>query len=93
MGISALLDVLGSIAVGGVLLLILMRMNATAVQNNYVYTGERIVQMDLVGVVSMIEYDFRKIGYCNDYTKIPDPTLAVIHADSSSIYFLTDVVT
>jgi hypothetical protein len=93
MGFSTLLDIMGSVLGGGMLLMILLRMNATAIQNNYEYSGERIVQQNLVEVVSVIEYDFRKIGYCNDWTKIPDPSLAIIHADSSSIYFLTDIVT
>lgn len=93
MGFSSLLDIMGSVLGGGILLLILLRMNATAVQNNYEYSGERIVQQNLVEVVSIIEYDFRKIGFCFDQTKIPDPAKAIIRADSSSIYFLTDIVT
>ncbi|MHB8931345.1 MAG: hypothetical protein ACYC5R_12185 [Melioribacteraceae bacterium] len=93
MGFSTLLDIMGSVLGGGILLLILLRMNATAIQNNYEYSGERIVQQNLVEVVNLIEYDFRKIGYCNDWTKTPDPSLAIIHADSNSISFLTDIVT
>jgi hypothetical protein len=93
MGFSTLIDILGSTIIGGLLLFILMQMNATSVQNNYQYSGERIVQQDLVEVVSQIEYDFRKIGYCNDYTKVPDPSIVILSADSSSIKFLTDVVT
>jgi hypothetical protein len=93
MGYSTLIDIIGSTIIGGLLLLILIRMNATAIQNNYDYSGERIVQQNIVDVVSLIEYDFRKIGYCNDWTKIPDESLAIIHADTSSIYFLTDIST
>ncbi len=93
MGYSTLIDIIGSTIIGGLLLLILLRMNATAVQNNYNYSGERIVQQNIVEVVSLIEYDFRKIGYCNDWTKIPDETLAIIKADTSSISFLTDIPT
>ena len=93
MGFSTLLDIMGSVLGGGILLLILIRMNATAIQNNYEYSGERIVQQNLVEVVTLIEYDFRKIGYCNAQSNIPNPAVAIIHADSSSITFLTDIVT
>ena len=93
MGYSTLIDIIGSSIIGGLLLLILLRMNNTAVQNNYQYSGERIVQQNIVEVVSLLEYDFKKIGYCRDWTQIPDPALAIIHADSTSITFLTDIVT
>jgi hypothetical protein len=91
MGYSTLLDIIGSTIIGGLLLLTLFRMNSTSVQNNYTYSGERIVQQNIVDVVSLLEYDFRKIGYSNDYTKVPDPAYAIIQADSSSITFLTDI--
>ena len=93
MGFSSLLDILGSTIIGGLLLMILMRMNATAVQNNYLYSGEQIVQQNIVEVVKLLEYDFRKIGYCSVWTNIPDPAKAIIQADSNSISFLTDIVT
>lgn len=91
MGFSALLDILGSTIIGGLLLMILLRMNDTAVENNYLFSGEKIVQQNLVDIVQLIEYDFRKIGYCADWTKIPDPSKAIINATDTSITFLTDV--
>jgi len=91
MGFSSLLDILGSTVIGGMLLLILLRMNDNAIQNNYAYGGELIVQEGLVEAVSIIEYDFRKIGYCQDYTKIPLPSKSILSADSNSIEFLTDL--
>jgi hypothetical protein len=93
MGFSVLLDILGSTVIGGFLLLTLLRMNETSIKNNYTYSGERIVQQNIVDVVTLLEYDFRKIGYCNDYNNMPDPTTCIIQADSSSITFLTDIVT
>ena len=63
MGFSSLIDILGSTIVGGLLLMILLRMNDASVENNYLYSGEKIVQQNLVEVVKLIEYDFRKIGY------------------------------
>ncbi|MEW6701202.1 MAG: hypothetical protein AB1298_00645 [Bacteroidota bacterium] len=92
MGFSSLIDILGSTIVGGLLLMILLRMNDSSVENNYLYSGERIVQQNLVEVVKLIEYDFRKIGYCKDWEKIPFQSLAIISADSNRISFLTDIV-
>ncbi|MDP4174031.1 MAG: hypothetical protein Q8933_08700 [Bacteroidota bacterium] len=91
MGFSTLLDILGSTVIGGLLFMILLRMNDTATQNTFTFAGEAQVQQNLVSVVELLEYDFRKIGYCADFTKIPVPSKAIIAADSTSIKFLTDV--
>lgn len=91
MGFSTLIDILGSTVIGGLLFMILLRMNATATQNTYTFAGEAQVQQNLVAIVELIEYDFRKIGFCKDFTKIPIPSRAIISADSTSIKFLTDV--
>lgn len=90
MGFSSLIDILGSIVVGGLLLMILFRINDTAVANSFQYNGEAIAQKNLVEIVKLLEYDFRKIGYCKDWQAIPDPSKAIIKADSTSITFLTD---
>lgn len=91
MGFSSLIDVLGATIVGGLLLLILWRLDDSAVENTYVYSSELTVQENLVSVVQLLEYDFRKIGYCADWEKIPDPSKAIIMADSNSIKFETDI--
>jgi hypothetical protein len=91
MGFSTLIDILGSMIVGGMLLMILFRLNDAAVENTFNYGGDLIVQQNLVEVVQLLEYDFRKIGYCKDWEKIPDPTKAILSADSTSINFITDV--
>lgn len=90
MGFSTLIDILGSTIAGGMLMMILFRLNDAAVQNTYNYGNDLIVQQNLVEVVTLLEYDFKKIGYCKDWTKIPDPSQAIISADSTSITFLTD---
>lgn len=91
MGSSTLLDILGSTLIGGMLLLILFRVNDATVENNFMYGGELIVQQNLVAVVELIEYDFRKIGYCEDWEKLSNPLLYIISADSNSIKFRTDL--
>jgi hypothetical protein len=47
--------------------------------------------MNLVEVATLLEYDFEKIGYCEDWEKMPDPTASILFADSASIKFLTDI--
>ena len=91
MGTSVILDLLGSIAIGGILMMNLFQINNTAVENNYTGTGELTAQQNLSTTVQVLEYDFRKIGYCADWEKIPIPTKAIISADSISIKYLTDV--
>lgn len=91
MGFSSLIDILGAMVIGGIMLLTLFRVNETAVANNYYYTNDMLVQLNLVEVVRLIEHDFKKIGYCRDFTQIPIPSRAILRADTSSISFLTDV--
>ena len=77
--------------VGGLILLILFRLNTTATANLYNNNSEANVQMSMISVAEVLESDLRKIGYCKDWTKIPDPTKSILLADTSSIKFLTDV--
>ncbi len=91
MGFSTIIDILGSTLIGGMLLLILLRLNDAGVQNTYTYGGELIVQQNLVDLVTILEHDFRKIGFCADWEKLSDPLKYIVEADSNSITFLTDV--
>lgn len=71
--------------------MILLRINDAAVENTFINGGELIIQQNLVEIVQLLEHDFRKIGYCKEWSKIPDPSKSIVLADSSSISFLTDV--
>ena len=90
MGFASIIDTLGSIAIGGFLMLTLFRMNSASAENTYHYTGELTVQENMVSIVKLLEHDFRKIGYCEDPKKIT-PSKSIIFADTSDITFLTDV--
>ncbi len=93
MGAATILDILGSTIVGGLLLFILFNMNNNATQNTYNFSGELILQQNLVTTVEVLEYDFRKIGYCEDPSVLPFPeTDAILCADTSNIKFLTDLM-
>ncbi len=91
MGFSTLLDILGSTMIGGMLLLILLRLNDSAVANSFQYNGELIIQKNLVEVVKLLEFDLRKIGYCTDWTALPDPSKSILAVDTNSITYLTDL--
>lgn len=91
MGFSDILDLAGSILIGGLIMLILFRMNDAAVENVYNNGGELSLQQNLAITAKVLEDDFRKIGYCADWKKIPDPSKSILLADSNKIRFLTDV--
>lgn len=91
MGFSSLIDILGSVVIGGMLFLILLGLHESAVKNSFKFSGEMIVQRNLVELVKLLEHDFRKIGYCKDWEEILDPSKSILAADSNSISFLTDI--
>ncbi len=93
MGTTSILDIVTSLVVFGFLLLIAVGLNDAATENTYLYAGDLLVQENLVEVVGLLEYDFRKIGYCADPALLPDPSKAILYADKDSVAFLTDVVT
>ncbi len=90
MGFSTLIDILGSVVIGGMLLLILLRINDIAVRKSFTFTGDAILQKNLVEIVKLLEYDFRRMGYNSDWANI-DPTVsAILLADSTAISFTID---
>jgi hypothetical protein len=91
MGQSTIFDVISSIVIGGFLLIIITQMYANVSENTYNNTNDLTVQENLVALVRIIETDFRKIGYCADPSKIPDPSKSILSADEHSISFKTDV--
>ena len=91
MGYSTLLDILGSMIIGGVLMSIVFRLSDSATEKTYNNSGELALQQNLATVAQIIERDFRKIGYCADWNKLPDPSKSILLADSTGIKFLTDI--
>ena len=92
MGFSSIIDILGSTLIGGILMVILFRLNDSGIENTYNNSGELVSQQNIVTTVSILENDFRKIGYCKDWSKIPKPSESIILADSNKIKFLSDVL-
>lgn len=94
MGFTTLIDVIGSMIIGGIIMLLLFRLNDAGTENVYNNTGELIAQENIATIVSILEYDFRKIGYTSDLSqlggklKISD---IITLADSTHIRFFADV--
>jgi len=91
MGVNVILDILGSMVIGSILMLSIFRVSNASTEDLYRGTGNLTAQTNLATIVQILENDFRKIGYCADWTQIPIPTEAILYADSSSIRYLTDV--
>jgi type II secretory pathway component PulJ len=91
MGTSTIFDIITSVVIGGMLLLMALRLNAQAIETNAIYQDNLNLQQGLVALVDIVEYDLRKIGYCRDFTKINPPNTAIVSADSNGIKFLTDI--
>lgn len=90
MGTSSLFDILGSVLIGGLLMLMVINVNGNLSKVNYSYGSEMTVQRNLVTLVGMVEQDFRRIGYCATPYKFPDPGYAILAATQTSIKFLGD---
>jgi hypothetical protein len=85
------MDVLGSIVLGGYILLMIFRLNATVSETTFMNGSELAVQTNLTTLVDILESDFRKIGYCADPYKLTDPSKAIISVNEHGIKYLTDV--
>lgn len=91
MGFSTLIDIVGSSIIGGMLILILFRTTDSTSENTFMYGGELITQQNLVAVVDLLEYDFKRIGYCEDPLRVPNAYQVITAATDTSIEFLTDL--
>ena len=62
MGSQVVLDLIASSLTFGTLLLMAIRMSGTVSESMQMYNGDLLVQSNIITVVNMIEYDFRKKG-------------------------------
>jgi len=88
---STMIDIVASIIIGGMMLGIMLKLNGNAAQNVYLNSGEVVCQQNLVNQAQILETDFRRIGYCSDYTNIQDESKVIISADTASIKFVADI--
>jgi len=81
---TAIIDLLCAMILGGVILATILSANDNAVENHYVVHGDMLVQELLLGTVPVIESEFRNMGFGTS-----EDQATVLQADSSSITFLT----
>ncbi|HUN65520.1 MAG TPA: hypothetical protein VMW43_05415 [Bacteroidota bacterium] len=91
MGNSTILDIIGSVVIAGFLLMIVLNLYGTISNATFVTNNELVVQTNLVTLVTLMEHDFRRLGYCANPVKVADPTLNIKAASAHSISFVTDV--
>jgi len=90
-GSSTILDIIGSFVTFGVLFLMALRLNASTSESSSAYYENYLLQSNLTTIVTILEDDFSKIGYCADPSKINPASLAMRYADTSRIRFWTDI--
>ncbi len=81
---SALIDIIGSMVIGAMVMMIFINLNIAKSNEQYSSNSELQLQQNAKTLADMLEYDLRKIGY--NYTGNP-----FITTDSSKISFYADI--
>ena len=90
MGSTTMIDIVGSMLIGGLLLLSALGMNSNASRNTFQVEEDLTVQQNLTSLIQNLEYDFRRIGYRSG--GYPPPTdSCIVFGRSDSIAFLSDM--
>ena len=80
------IELAGSFIIGGMLLLSILSLNADIMQTATINNLGTNAQQNVTNIVSILEYDFRKIGY-----RVPSGIDAITDMTDSTIDFLADV--
>jgi hypothetical protein len=83
---SSILDLIGSFIIGGLLMMMILRVNTNYSQQSIEDRLELMVQENLTELIEEIEYDFRKIGY-----GVTVGTPVIMTVDTSAIGFRADL--
>ncbi len=83
---NQLQDLIGSMIIGGIIILMLVSFNGNVMQSAAIQTFKTNVQGNLTTVTDIMEYDFRKMGY----RVSPTNDSAITYADTSKIVFKGD---
>lgn len=81
---NILLDILGSILVGSIIMLMMIKLNIFASNANYYSDNELKMQQNTKTLADIVSYDLRKVGYNYD-------GVAIILADENHIQFYADI--
>jgi hypothetical protein len=80
------MDVIYAMLFGGTLFIIVLNANEIAAENQSTFHGDMMVQQMLTSTAQLVEGEFRNMGF-----GVPERTVTVRKADSSSIAFLSDL--
>ncbi len=80
---NSVLDILGSVVIGGLVLLLLAQVNSSMRSSNYEQEFDMLNQQRIIGTNEVIRDDFYKIGYRISGNKI-------LVADSTTIKYCSD---
>ncbi len=83
---AAILDLVSSTIIGGMILLIIVGANDIAAETSSTYNGDALVQEMLITQAQCIEGEFRNMGY-----GVPVGLPTIIAATDTSIQFLSDI--
>jgi hypothetical protein len=81
---NVILDLMGSTIIGGVLLLLILKLNLYTTNANYYSDNELKLQQNVKTLAEVMNYDLRKIGYGYDGT-------AIVTAEQHRIKFYADM--
>jgi len=81
---NVLIDLIGSTFIGGLLMLLILKLNLYSQNAGYSSDTELKMQQNAKTLAEILDYDLRKVGYNHDST-------AIIVADSNRIKFYADM--
>lgn len=86
MGHTTLLDIIGSMVVGGILFIMAFRLNASASESSSAYLANYLLQRNMMGLTVMIEDDLKRVGLNNG-----NQNGGILTATSNRFRFQTDL--
>lgn len=90
MGYTTILDILGAAIIGGILLINLLKVNGSLVENESIYSHDKNLQIDLVIAATVLERDFSLLGYVKSINQV-GLNQNIFAGDSVSITFRSDI--
>jgi hypothetical protein len=82
---ASMLDVIGAMILGGMLLLNVLNAQSIMAENSSTFQGDVLVQEMLIAQVQAVEGEFRNMGY-----GVPEGTRTILQATDTTITFLLD---
>jgi hypothetical protein len=90
MGNTTILDIIGSVITFAVLLLITLRLNASAFEYSSAFTANSLLQKNMIKLTVRLEEDLKRVGNNTNFAINAD-TIPIAIADSNRFSFRGDV--